>query len=143
MEPAMQNTRFPSTVLALASLATAVSLSACGRIDDDRTVARKIDSGELTAKAGTRADSAAESTKTMGAAAADKVDDATLTARVNASLAKDKDLSALRIDVDTQNGVVTLSGPAPTATAKERASEIARSVKGVNSVNNQLTIRSS
>jgi hyperosmotically inducible periplasmic protein len=139
----MKITCFPSIVLALASFATVVSLGACGRIDDDRTVARKIDSGELTAKAGTRADSAAESTKTMGAAAAEKVDDATITSKVNATLAKDKDLSALKIDVDTQNGVVTLSGPAPTATAKERASEIARSVKGVNSVNNQLTIKSS
>ena len=44
--------------------------------------------------------------------------------------------------MDTQNGVVTLSGPAPTATARERASEIARGVKGVTSVNNQLTIKS-
>jgi osmotically-inducible protein OsmY len=78
----------------------------------------------------------------MGASAADKVDDASITAKVNASLAKDKELSAIKIDVDTQNGVVTLSGPAPSATAKERASEVARTVKGVNSVNNQLTIKS-
>ena len=61
--------------------------------------------------------------------------------RWNAALAKDKDLSAIKIDVDTQNGVVTLSGPAPTATAKQRASEIARTVKGVSSVNNQLTVK--
>ena len=71
----------------------------------------------------------------------DKVDDATITTKVNAALAKDKDLSAIKIDVDTQNGVVTLSGPAPTATAKQRASEIARTVKGVSSVNNQLTVK--
>ena len=51
-------------------------------------------------------------------------------------------VSAIRIDVDTRDGVVTLSGPAPSATARERASEIARGVKGVSSVNNQLTIKS-
>jgi hyperosmotically inducible periplasmic protein len=38
--------------------------------------------------------------------------------------------------------VVTLSGPTPSATAKERAAEIAHRVKGVQSVNNQLTITS-
>ncbi|MEO8653001.1 MAG: BON domain-containing protein [Ramlibacter sp.] len=36
---------------------------------------------------------------------------------------------------------MTLSGPAPTAAAKAHAIEIARNVKGVNSVNNQLTIK--
>ena len=84
---------------------------------------------------------AADKTQSMGATAGDKVDDATITTKVNAALAKDKDLSAIKIDVDTQNGVVTLSGPAPTATAKQRASEIARTVKGVSSVNNQLTVK--
>jgi osmotically-inducible protein OsmY len=84
----------------------------------------------------------AESTRTMGAGA-EKIDDTAITAKVNASLAKDKDLHAMRIDVDTQDGVVTLSGLAPSASAKEQASEIAHKVPGVRSVNNQLTIRSS
>jgi hypothetical protein len=83
---------------------------------------------------------AADKTREMGSAAAGKLDDATITTKVNAALAKDKDLSAIRIDVDTQNGVVTLSGPAPTASAKERASDVARKVEGVTSVNNQLTL---
>jgi hyperosmotically inducible periplasmic protein len=78
----------------------------------------------------------------MGAAAG-KVDDATITANVNARLVKDKDLSGIRIDVDTQDGVVTLSGLAPSASAKEHASEVAHKVAGVHSVNNQLTIKSS
>lgn len=84
---------------------------------------------------------AADSTRAIGAAAATKVDDGTITAKVNAALAADKELAAIRIDVDTQNGVVTLSGPAPTAAAKQRASEVAQEVKGVASVNNQLTIK--
>jgi len=64
-----------------------------------------------------------------------------ITTEVKAAIATDKDLSAIKIDVDTHDGVVTLSGPAPTVAAKARASEIARNVKGVNSVNNQLTIK--
>ena len=134
----------------LSSLAVLLALGACNRVDGDSTVGQKSDAAvSKTERAGAQAKqdakdataSAKESTKEMGAAAIEKFDDAAITAKVNAGLAGDKDLSAIRIDVDTKDGVVTLSGPAPTATAKERASEIARNVKGVNSVNNQLTIK--
>ncbi|MBI3369988.1 MAG: BON domain-containing protein, partial [Burkholderiales bacterium] len=50
-------------------------------------------------------------------------------------------LSALRIDVDTNNGNVRLSGVAPSVTARERASRLAAAVKGVNSVDNRLEVR--
>ncbi len=68
------------------------------------------------------------------------VEDAGITARVNAGLAKDSELSALRIDVDTKEGVVTLTGPAKSEQAKERATQIARGVEGVSRVVNNLTI---
>ena len=55
---------------------------------------------------------------------------------------QDKDLSAIKINVDTKDGVVTLSGPAPTAAAKERAAEIAKNVQDVKSVNNNLVVGS-
>lgn len=137
------------TLVTVSSLAMLLALGACGR-NDDTTAGQKMDSAvSKTQSAGAEAKqdakdataSAADSTKAMGAASADKVDDASITAKVNAELATDKDLSAIRIDVDTKDGVVTLSGPAPTATARERASEIARNVKGVTSVNNQLTVK--
>ena len=70
-----------------------------------------------------------------------KLSDSQITARVNAGLAADKDLSAIRIDVDTKDGVVRLTGPAPTTKAKARATEVARAVKGVTSVQNHLTVR--
>jgi len=86
---------------------------------------------------------ASEATREAGSAIAGAVDDATITATVSAGLAKDSELSALRIDVDTRAGVVTLKGPAPTAAAKARAEEIARSVKGVSRVDNALEVRAS
>lgn len=144
------------TLTMVSSLAMLLALGACDRAGD-RTAGQRIDSAtsrteqaakdvkrdakDATASAGAAMDSAVEKTKAMGASAGDKIDDALITTKVKAAIAADKDLSAIKIDVDTQNGVVTLSGPAPTATAKERASEIARNVKGVNSVNNQLTIK--
>ena len=84
-----------------------------------------------------------EATREAGTAIADAVDDATITASVSAGLAKDSELSALRIDVDTKAGVVTLKGPAPNAAAKARAEEIARSIKGVSRVDNALEIKAS
>lgn len=138
--------------LTLASLALLLALGACNRADQrtasERGEASKSSQGvsgpakpdeSSTGAAAT----AGDSTRTMGAAGTDPLDDRTITAKVNAALTADQELSALKIDVDTQNGVVTLSGPAPTATAKEHASEVARTVKGVTSVNNQLTLKSS
>ena len=94
--------------------------------------------------------SARDAAQTAGDAAAQAVnsakataDDVTITAQVSAGLAKDPDLSALKIDVDTKSGVVTLSGPAPSLQAKERAGDIAKGVKGVGSVNNQLVVKAS
>ncbi|MEO5736934.1 MAG: BON domain-containing protein, partial [Variovorax sp.] len=42
---------------------------------------------------------------------------------------------------DTKGGTVTLSGPAPTAAAKSRAGDIAKSVEGVGSVDNKLEVK--
>jgi hyperosmotically inducible periplasmic protein len=77
----------------------------------------------------------------MADAVSDKVSDAGITAGVNAELAKDSSLSALRIDVDTSNGHVSLRGTAPSKLARERATVLAKSVKGVTSVDNQLEVR--
>ena len=69
------------------------------------------------------------------------MDDAGITASVKTDLAKDPDLSALAINVDTKDGVVTLNGPAPSAAAKSRAETIAKGVKGVKSVSNNLAVK--
>ena len=75
------------------------------------------------------------------AAAGNAADDATTTAAVKAKLVADSELSALQINVDTKNNVVTLTGPAPNAAAKARAEPIAKDVKGVTSVHNNLTVK--
>ncbi|KQT09659.1 hypothetical protein ASG30_13980 [Ramlibacter sp. Leaf400] len=67
-------------------------------------------------------------------------DDSQITAKVRAELAAATDLGGARIDVDTRDGVVTLSGPVRTAAVKARASEIARQVRDVRDVNDQLTL---
>jgi hyperosmotically inducible protein len=79
----------------------------------------------------------------MSQAAGAVVGDAQITSRVSASLMGDRELSKVRIDVDTRDGVVTLSGPVPSSTVKARANEVARSVRDVKSVDNQLTVSAS
>jgi osmotically-inducible protein OsmY len=68
------------------------------------------------------------------------VQDAVITTSVNAELAKDRSLSATKIDVDTDAGRVALRGSAPSQAARDRATLLASSVKGVVSVDNQLTV---
>jgi osmotically-inducible protein OsmY len=69
------------------------------------------------------------------------VNDAAITTAVKAGFVKDPGLSALRIDVDTSNGVVVLNGIADDAAARDRAAAIARDVKGVREVRNHLAVK--
>ena len=73
--------------------------------------------------------------------ARDKLGDAAITASIKADFLKDPDLSVLKIDVDTRDGVVTLNGLADNDAAKTRAERIAQAVKGVKEVRNYLTIK--
>jgi len=88
------------------------------------------------------ADKAAEAVNQAAIVMAAKTSDAAITTQMNAELAKDPGLSALRIDVDTRGGEVTLSGSAPDLAAKDRASQLAWGIKGVTRVDNRLEIRS-
>jgi len=69
------------------------------------------------------------------------VDDATITARVKAKFAEDREVSALAISVETLRGSVQLSGFAKSATEKSRAEGIARTTPGVASVINNIVVR--
>ncbi|SCK57479.1 Predicted periplasmic or secreted lipoprotein [Variovorax sp. HW608] len=85
---------------------------------------------------------AKEAIKHLGEATVASTDDAGVTLAVSAALARDPDLTVSRIDVEARNGAVRLTGPAPSEEAKARAGEIAKSVKGVVSVDNALEVRS-
>jgi osmotically-inducible protein OsmY len=143
---AQRSTHRIASVLAVSALA--LGLAACSK-SEDATVGQRLDSAvDRTEQAATdariKAESAMQSAENKvqqgSTTAMEKIDDATITAQVSAGLAKDPDLSAIKINVDTVNGSVTLNGPATTPAAKERAETIATAVKGVTSVNNQLTV---
>lgn len=70
----------------------------------------------------------------------EKVDDMAITAAVSTEIAKDSALSMMKINVDTLNGAVTLSGSAPNEAAREQAALLAKSVKSVHTVDNKLVV---
>lgn len=70
-----------------------------------------------------------------------KIDDSDLTKKVEKAIENDAQLQKLDIDVETDNGVVTLSGEVSDVRWKGRAAKVASSVQGVKSVQNELTLR--
>jgi hyperosmotically inducible protein len=69
------------------------------------------------------------------------VDDAGITAIVKSRFFEDKDVAGSSISVETLNGTVMLSGFAKNALERNKAESIARGVKGVTSVKNEIAIR--
>ena len=78
---------------------------------------------------------------TPQATAGQVIDDATVTASVKAKLAEDSTTKAHQVNVETQKGVVQLTGFVDSTAARARAGELARTVDGVTVVRNDLEIR--
>jgi hyperosmotically inducible periplasmic protein len=75
-----------------------------------------------------------DSAKTM-------ISDSAITTKIKADLAQEKVSSLVKISVETDSkGMVTLGGTAGSKDAVDRATTIARAVKGVTSVENHIQI---
>jgi hyperosmotically inducible protein len=74
--------------------------------------------------------------------AGDYVDDASITTSVKAKIASDAGLgTATQVSVETMQGVVQLSGFVDKADQKTKAERLARDVKGVHGVRNNIVVR--
>lgn len=71
------------------------------------------------------------------------IDDRATTAKVKAAMVGDPIVKALDVNVDTFRSVVQLSGFVETDEQKARAGQIAAGVQGVQSVQNNITLRTS
>lgn len=69
------------------------------------------------------------------------IDDSGITTMVKARMVDNKQVDAAAISVETMKGTVMLSGFAKSATEKNTAETIARGVKGVVAVKNEIAIR--
>jgi osmotically-inducible protein OsmY len=75
------------------------------------------------------------------AAGAREITDRDITWEVMEKLIEDEWVSSHLIDVETNAGIVTLTGPVNNLLEKERAPEVASTVKGVRAVVNRVTVR--
>ena len=75
--------------------------------------------------------------QTMG----ETIDDSYITGAVKTQLASDKMVSLTRVEVETNNGVVYLTGQVETAEQRSRIGSLALQVKGVKKVVNNVQVR--
>ena len=118
--------------LATALLVTGLAIAPAASYANDT-----MKPGATNAQTGTSAGMTTHTTK-AGAA----VSDAAITTKVKAKFAADKQVSATNIHVDTDNGVVKLSGTARSQQEADRAASIAKTTKGVVSVDNNIQVAS-
>lgn len=133
--------RWPG-LLAAAIVGGGITAAAVSSFYDHRSFGARIDAGVGSVREAlhmTASDTAAAAGQAAEAAAA-AVGDAAITAAVKTALAADPALSALRIEVNTTDGVVRLDGPAPDARARQRAEMLAAAPQGVVRVDNRLVV---
>jgi osmotically-inducible protein OsmY len=69
------------------------------------------------------------------------VDDTVITTKVKAAVLEEPSLKSAEINVETYKGIVQLTGFVTSTASIDKAVAVARSVKGVKSVKNEITVR--
>ncbi|HET9213077.1 MAG TPA: BON domain-containing protein [Thermoanaerobaculia bacterium] len=121
----------------------AIGLAGCSREDETEI---KTPEGEVEVE--TERDASGQTEKVEvdddrdrdGANLGDDLEDSGITAKVATRLASDDRVKAFNLDVETQKGVVTLTGNVDGDEAKAAAEELARSVDGVQNVVNRIAV---
>ncbi|MDB5987958.1 MAG: phospholipid-binding protein [Nevskia sp.] len=122
--------------LQLVLIATALTALAACHKDEAAPPPPAAPAPEAAAPAPSTDTSPASSSSVGGA-----VDDAAITTKVKAALIAESSLKAGDIKVETNQGVVALTGTVGTADQGAKAEQIAKATAGVTSVNNQLTVK--
>lgn len=104
----------------------------------EKTVAEKV--GDVGKKVGDMASDVGKKAGVMAGDVGESIDDASVTALVKTTLFYHRSTSALNTKVETNEGVVTLSGTAKNAAAKDLATKFVTDVHGVKSVVNNMAV---
>jgi osmotically-inducible protein OsmY len=119
------STGIKSCLLATSSL-TLIGLAGCDNPSPAESAGKKFD----------------QTMERVGQKAGKAIDDTTITAAVKAGILAEPGLKVLKIEVDTKNGEVMLTGSADSAENVQRATQIATAIQGVKSVDNRLAVSS-
>ena len=109
----------------ITTIAAAVTLAFC--------------SGAFAAEGTSKHESTATTSKHESAGA--YVDDSVITTKVKAAVLNEPSLKSAEINVETYKGVVQLTGFVSSRASIDKATEIARRVKGVTSVKNDMIVK--
>jgi hyperosmotically inducible protein len=124
----------PQRTSLLVALVAGIALVGAGCSDRDATTTSAAPKNTNSATVTLPADGA---TARVGTA----IDDTVITTSVKTAVLAEPGLSALKIEVDTKNGVVTLSGTVASPEMKSRATQIAQNTSGVLSVIDNLEVK--
>ena len=87
------------------------------------------------------ADNSSGPAERAGQSTGQYIDDATLTTKVKVALLTDNLLSAFEVKVNTQSGIVTLSGEVDKPETIQRAIKLTSAVPGVKAINTHLMVK--
>jgi osmotically-inducible protein OsmY len=124
---------------------------------DDRSEARASSAGASGASVDASAPSASRASETgtvhyppgvagdrrtgsSSRTAGDRIDDASITAQLKYALSVRRSTSALRTDVNTNDGVVTIRGEAGNSAEKDLVTQLAQGIEGVREVRNEMSL---
>lgn len=141
----VENKDKPDTALERAGEKTRNAIA--GAVDKTKEAGRNVadKTREVTGRTERAAENAGDKTENAaeraGSRTASNMSDAAITAKVKAGLAAEKDTSALAVKVETEKGVVMLSGFVDSKAEAERAEKVAKGVDGVTRVKSTLKVK--
>lgn len=126
--------KISKTLAAVLLMMSAISLTACGNPNSTpaQTTGQNMDQA---------AQNVGNAVETAARNAGNAVSDTVITSKVKAAILAEPNLKTLQISVDTENGVVTLTGTVDSQQNSDLAARIASGVDGVKSVDNKLTVK--
>src|SRR5688572_12860968 len=145
-----RHTGIKCCVLTASSLAL-IAMAGCDKPNPAESAGKQID--QSMQKMGQRVDQVTDRAKEQVAQTSERakervaktgqvLDDTAITAAVKAGIIAEPGLKVLKIDVDTKDGQVTLTGSVDSAENLQRATQVASSVNGVKRVDNRLAVSS-
>lgn len=135
----------PASLIAISML----TLSGCSEAETEKAesktenVMQQTEDKAQEAKSYTeeKAQEAKSYTEEKAEDAGEYVDDAVITTKVKAVIFEDDNLSSMDINVETNNGIVQLSGFVESDADIDTAENLAATVKGVKDIENDIQVR--
>jgi osmotically-inducible protein OsmY len=125
-----------------ASMMIVSGLAACDNPGPAEKAGKKVDqvAENVSNSVSNAADKTDQAVTKQANAAGQAIDDATITTKVKSALLNEPGMKSMNISVETEKGIVTLSGKADTQAKIDKAIKLADAVEGVQSVNNKIVV---